>query len=48
MKKIVDDHEGELIIKNGIHDNAIVEIILPTNLKNKNMLLGLVRKKELT
>lgn len=32
VKKIVDDHKGELIIKNSSNGNAVVEIILPLNL----------------
>lgn len=32
VKKIVDDHKGELIIKNNSNGNAVVEIILPLNL----------------
>ena len=48
VKKIVDDHEGELIIKNGIYDdNVVIEVILPTNLKGKTILINIEAKKEL-
>jgi two-component system nitrogen regulation sensor histidine kinase NtrY len=36
VKKIVDDHEGELIMKNSVNNTAVVEIILPINLRVKN------------
>ena len=33
VKKIVDDHEGKLIMKNTSHNNAVIEVVLPTDLK---------------
>jgi nitrogen fixation/metabolism regulation signal transduction histidine kinase len=36
VKKIVDDHDGTLIIRNSKDKNAVVEMILPLDLNHQN------------
>jgi two-component system nitrogen regulation sensor histidine kinase NtrY len=46
VKKIVDDHEGELIMKNSAYNNALVEVVLPINLRDKDKSFVITKKRK--